>query len=141
MTIGRLGRAMADEIAKAKVKTPQRAAVARQRARSTPLEYAEQAAIFEWARNPLVLKAQPDLIMLKANNDGLKLSMGMAMKAKRAGSAKGFPDIELLVVRTMNDEHCRNFGVIIGGLLYRAGSGKTPARATPSRSNWNGIGG
>jgi len=58
-------------------------------------EFQEQCEVFEWARNPLVLKKYPMLELMFAINNGLKLSIGQAVKAKRMGTNKGTPDIML----------------------------------------------
>ena len=55
--------------------------------------------MFAWARNLNVLRARPELKMLISTQPGLRTSIGAAMKAKRAGMPRGFPDIELLVMR------------------------------------------
>lgn len=58
-------------------------------------EFDHQAELFEWARNPFTLKKYPMLELMFAINNGLKLSIGQAVKAKRAGTNKGTPDIFL----------------------------------------------
>lgn len=72
---------------------------ARKRAIPVPSEQEEQEAIFAWARNPLVLRGQPDLAMLISTQPGMRVSIGTAVKAKRAGMPKGFPDLFLAVPR------------------------------------------
>ncbi len=79
-----------------------------------PSEQEEQEAIFAWARNPLVLRGQPDLAMLISTQSGMRVSIGTAVKAKRAGMPKGFPDLALLCARSMEDEHCRSWGHYCG---------------------------
>lgn len=54
-----------------------------------------QADLFAWARSPFVLKKYPMLELMFAINNGLKLSIGQAVKAKRTGTNKGTPDIML----------------------------------------------
>ena len=54
-----------------------------------------QADLFAWARSPFILKKYPMLELMFAINNGLKLSIGQAVKAKRTGTNKGTPDIML----------------------------------------------
>lgn len=56
-------------------------------------EFDHQCEVFEWARNPLVLKKYPQLELMFAINNGLKLSIGQAVKAKRSGTNRGILDI------------------------------------------------
>lgn len=58
-----------------------------------PLEYDEQCAIFEWTR--LMQKKYPCLKYLNGSLNGIRLHIGLAMKAKKQGLLKGFPDIFL----------------------------------------------
>lgn len=62
-------------------------------------EFQNQAALFAWARNPLVLKAHPELKLLSCSLNGVKLSKAQAGKAKAAGMLKGEWDIKLPVAR------------------------------------------
>ncbi len=62
-----------------------------------PTEQKEQEAVFAWARNLNVLRARPELEMLISTQPGLRTNIGAAMKAKRAGMPKGFPDLALFV--------------------------------------------
>jgi len=60
-------------------------------------EFDEQVSIFEWAE---VKQAEiPELQLLNSSLNGVRLSIGAAMKAKRAGMKAGFPDIFLPVAR------------------------------------------
>jgi len=60
-------------------------------------EYAEQCALFEWAR--LQEKIIPELALLNASANGCRVSIGSAVKMKCQGLKKGFPDISLPVAR------------------------------------------
>lgn len=62
-------------------------------------EHREQCALFEWARNPLVTKKHPELRLLSASLNGVKLSTSQAVKAKKAGMLKGEHDVRLPVAR------------------------------------------
>lgn len=64
---------------------------------NTPTEHQEQAALFEWAE--LQAKAIPELWLLNGSLNGVRLTIGQAVKAKKAGMKKGFPDINLPVKR------------------------------------------
>ena len=61
-------------------------------------EYLEQVNIFAW-RNIESVK-YPELRLLTASANGVKLSIGLAMKARRAGMLpKGYPDLFMPVKR------------------------------------------
>jgi hypothetical protein len=60
-------------------------------------EYTEQAVIFEWAN--IFSDQYPPLKLLNGSLNGVRLTIGQAVKAKRAGMRKGFPDISLPVSR------------------------------------------
>lgn len=58
-------------------------------------EYLEQVAIFQW--RDMNLKKYPELELLHSNLNGVKLTIGQAVKAKRAGALKSLPDLFLPV--------------------------------------------
>lgn len=60
-------------------------------------EYEHQRDLFEWARHPSTLKKYTGLDLLFAINNGLKLSIGQAVKAKKAGTKRGVCDLFLPV--------------------------------------------
>jgi len=60
-------------------------------------EYAQQCAIFEFAA--IMSKEHPELEMLVGSMNGVRLTMGQAVKAKKAGMKKGYPDLRLDVPR------------------------------------------
>ena len=62
-----------------------------------PTEYSEQAALFRRAQ--LYVKQYPELRFLSGSLNGVRLSIGQAVKAKNAGMKKGYPDIFLPVPR------------------------------------------
>jgi len=64
---------------------------------SQPSENTEQSLLFSWAR--LNFKKYPELQLMFAINNGLKLTIGQAVKAKRSGTVKGIPDIAIMAVR------------------------------------------
>ena len=65
------------------------------------LEWQHQAKIFEWAER---FQAEfPEIALLNGSLNGVRLSIGQAVKAKRTGLKKGFPDIFLPVSR--NEYH------------------------------------
>ncbi len=66
-----------------------------------PTEQKEQEAVFAWARNLNVLRARPELEMLISTQPGLRTNIGAAMKAKRAGMPRGFPDLALFVPKAI----------------------------------------
>jgi hypothetical protein len=59
------------------------------------LESEDQEAIFEWAKTMEYL--YPELELLQGSMQGVKLNIGQAVKAKKQGMKKGFPDIYLPV--------------------------------------------
>ena len=64
-----------------------------------PLEYDDQCSVFEFAQLMIFTKQYPDLKMLWASLNGVRLTIGQAVKAKNAGMKKGYPDIGLDVAR------------------------------------------
>lgn len=56
-------------------------------------EHLEQCTVFEWAR--MSVKKYPPLKYMYGTLNGVKLNMGQAVKAKRAGNRRGVPDIVL----------------------------------------------
>ena len=60
-------------------------------------EFLEQAAIFRWAE--IEQRNLPELEYLNGSLNGVRLTIGQAVKAKRGGMKKGFPDISLPVPR------------------------------------------
>lgn len=62
-------------------------------------EFLEQAALFSWARLPVVQKQLPGIDLLSCSLNGVKLTKAQAGKAKAAGMLKGEWDIRLPVAR------------------------------------------
>lgn len=60
-----------------------------------PLEYDDQKAIFDWAS--LIESKYPELELLHGSLNGVRLTIGQSVKAKKAGMKKGFLDISLPV--------------------------------------------
>jgi hypothetical protein len=60
-------------------------------------EYEHQVKIFAWADIKSI--EMPELKLLNSSLSGVRLSIGQATKAKRAGMPKGYPDIFLPVPR------------------------------------------
>jgi len=60
-------------------------------------EYKQQVSIFTFAK--LMEKKYPELKMLRGSMNGVRLTIGQAVKAKRAGMSKGYPDLSLDVAR------------------------------------------
>jgi hypothetical protein len=58
-------------------------------------EFADQCAIFQWAS--LQESVYPDLALLFSTLNGVRLPIGLAVKAKASGNKKGVPDIVLPV--------------------------------------------
>jgi hypothetical protein len=60
-------------------------------------EYEHQVQVFEWAE--MMSVQRPELKLLNASLNGVRLTIGQAMKAKRAGMRAGYPDIFLPIRR------------------------------------------
>ena len=61
------------------------------------IEYEDQCALFRW-RDEMVMQI-PELALLNASLNGVRLTIGQAVKAKKMGMMRGFPDIFLPVSR------------------------------------------
>ena len=61
-------------------------------------EYQEQVLIFEWAER--MSNKYPELKLLNASLNGVRLNIGQAVKCKKSGMKKGYPDI-FLPIRTV----------------------------------------
>ena len=64
-----------------------------------PTEYAEQCQIFEWTRLMVATNQEPRLRLLRAGMEGVRLSIGTRVKAKRAGMDSDWPDLFLAIPR------------------------------------------
>ena len=62
-----------------------------------PTEYDQQCSIFRFAEQ--MSTQYPELEMLVGSMNGVRLTIGQAVKAKKAGMKKGYPDILLPVKR------------------------------------------
>lgn len=62
-------------------------------------EFAEQSALFTWARLPAVRAKYPGIDLLEGSMNGVKLTKAQAGKAKAAGMLTGSHDIKLPVSR------------------------------------------
>jgi hypothetical protein len=62
-------------------------------------EALHQQALFQWARNPAIVKTYPAIDLLEGTLNGVKLTIGQAGKAKAAGMLKGVHDVRLPVAR------------------------------------------
>ena len=62
-------------------------------------EFQHQAALFAWARNPVMLALRPALRLLSSSLNGVRLTKAQAGKAKAAGMLRGEWDVKLPVAR------------------------------------------
>lgn len=69
-----------------------------------PLESEEQAALFRWAWSAPALKSYPQLEFLQGSLNGVRMTIGQAVKAKKQGLRRGWPDV-FLPVRTLITRH------------------------------------
>lgn len=58
-----------------------------------PSEYDHQCALIEWCER--FKERIPELGMIFASNNGIRVTMGVAVKMKKAGMKKGVPDLML----------------------------------------------
>lgn len=63
-------------------------------------EYEEQCAVIRWARAMAETGQEPRLALLHGDSSGVRVSVGAAVKMKRAGAIKGWPDLMLAVPQT-----------------------------------------
>ena len=61
------------------------------------IEAEDQAALFRWAE--FHKKYYPELSLLNGSLNGVRLTIGQAVKSKKQGMKKGFPDIHLPVAK------------------------------------------
>jgi hypothetical protein len=73
-----------------------------------PTEYQEQVAVIEWARLMVDIGQEPRLMLLHGDSTGVRVPIGCAVKMKRAGAIKGWPDLLLAVplVSGAGQYHC-----------------------------------
>ena len=71
-----------------------------------PTEYEEQCAVIRWARM-MAATVEPRLALLHGDSSGVRVGIGAALKMRRAGAVKGWPDLTLPVVKRDS-----------GGVLY-----------------------
>lgn len=62
-----------------------------------PTEYAEQCSIFRRAQ--LHIREWPELRFLNGSLNGVRLTIGQAVKCKNVGMKKGYPDLFLPIKR------------------------------------------
>ncbi len=60
-----------------------------------PTEYESQCTIIRWARTMAETGQIPQLALLHGDASGIRVSIGAAVKMKRAGAIKGWPDLFL----------------------------------------------
>ena len=62
-----------------------------------PTEYAEQCKIIAWSRLMVATNQEPRLRLLRAGMEGVRLTIGTRVKAKRAGMDSAWPDLWLSI--------------------------------------------
>lgn len=72
-------------------------AVAMQPKQPIPTEYQDQCAVINWARKLAALTLDKRLELLHGDSSGVRVSIGTALKMKKAGAIKGWPDVMLPV--------------------------------------------
>ena len=63
------------------------------------IEADDQAALFRWADMKVQIGEYRELALLNGSLNGVRLNIGQAVKAKKQGMKKGFPDLFLPVPR------------------------------------------
>lgn len=79
-------------------------------------EYQEQVAVFSWAK--AAESSYPELKMLVGSLNGVRLTVGSAVKAAKAGLKRGYPDLSMDVPRSLNLGRDSSFG---GGVRMYCG--------------------
>lgn len=113
---------------------PRSSSLARQTTRTRlpePTEYEEQVKIFEWAA--LAQAEFPDLELLIGSLNGVRLSIGAAVKAAKAGLKRGYPDLTLLVPKG------QFYGLLIELKRQKSGFVSAEQRDWIMRLNLNGY--
>ena len=62
-----------------------------------PTEYEEQCAVIRWARMMAETGQEPRLALLHGDASGVRVGIGAAVKMRKAGAVKGWPDLFLPV--------------------------------------------
>jgi len=98
----------------------------------TQSEYDAQKAIFEWAER--MIPKYPDLKWLNGSLNGVRLNIGQAVKAKKAGMKRGFPDINLPVTSIAVNSNYGRAGIWCG--LYIELKKEKGGSVTPEQKKW-----
>ena len=61
-----------------------------------PTEYDEQSAVIRWSRM-MAANGHPELSLLHSDASGVRTTIGAAVKMKRQGAVRGWPDLFLAV--------------------------------------------
>ena len=78
-----------------------------------PTEYDEQRAVIRWARMMAETGQEPRLAMLHGDASGVRVGIGAAVKMRKAGAVKGWPDLFLPVAKWFCDFSCDYYGLFI----------------------------
>ena len=62
-----------------------------------PTEYQEQVSVISWCRGRAAITGDRRLELVHGDSSGVRVPIGCAMKMKRAGAIKGWPDLFLPV--------------------------------------------
>lgn len=101
-------------------------ATPKQKAKPIQSEHDAQKAIFEWAEK--MQNKHPELWFLNGSLNGVRLTIGQAVKAKKTGMKKGFPD--MFFPLSMGQKTGYYYGLFIE--LKREKGG----HASPEQKNW-----
>jgi hypothetical protein len=94
-------------------------------------EYDEQVKVFQWAE---AAQAEfPALKYLIGSINGVKISIGSAVKMKKAGLKRGYPDLSLDLPRSSNLGHLLKFHGLRIELKRRSGG-----KVSPEQADWLG---
>ena len=62
-----------------------------------PTEHEEQVHVISWCRGRAAITGDRRLLLVHGDSSGVRVPIGCAMKMKRAGAVKGWPDLFLPV--------------------------------------------
>ena len=95
----------------------------------TPTEYAEQCQVIAWSRM-MAATTEPRLALLHGDASGVRVGIGAALKMRKAGAVKGWPDLFLPVTYKYEPAgHPVSYGLFIE-LKRRRGGVVSPEQRT-----------
>jgi hypothetical protein len=100
---------------------------------TNPTEYDDQCKVIAWARMMVETGQEPRLDLLHGDSSGVRVPIGCAVKMKRAGAIKGFPDLFLPIMSgtfsTAPENTLYHFGGLFIELKRRKGGRVSPEQS------------